>query len=63
MTPAPKWSLGTITACIFFLCVWRGKVMTDGLFSGNRYKLPNLEEEEALWHLAAPLSLCDEELH
>lgn len=37
--------------------------MTDGLFSVNRYKLPNLEKEEALWHLAAPLSLCDEELY
>lgn len=31
--------------------------MTDGLFSMNRDKLPNLEKEE-LWHLAAWLSLC-----
>lgn len=37
--------------------------MTDGLFSVNTYKLPNLEEEEALWHLAGLLSLCDEELY
>lgn len=62
-SPASEWSLCMITACILFSCVWRGKVMTDGLFSVNRYKLPNLEEEEALWHLAAPLSLCDEELY
>lgn len=32
--------------------------MTDGWFSMNRYKLPNLGKEEELWQLAARLSLC-----
>lgn len=58
MRPAPEWSLCTITVCIFFCCVWRGKVMADGWFSMNSYKLPNLGREEELWHLAARLSLC-----
>lgn len=57
MRPAPEWSLCTITVCILFCCVWRGKVMADGCFSVNSDKLPNLGKQEALWHLAARLSL------
>lgn len=32
--------------------------MTDGWFSMNRYKLPNLGKEGELWQRAARLSLC-----